>query len=168
MIRLLIEDVTVKNDGKKVIANIRFRAATSKTLVIYKKLPIYEIRKTKDEIIAKVDKLTENHIPSEIVAILNRQGYRTWNGNMFNIRTISRIIRTYSLKSRYERLREKGYLTLREKMAELNSTQKQIRKMRDEGKIVFYRATEKEEYLYEPQDKSKYLAEIQPYERSAV
>lgn len=157
MIRLLVEDVTVKDDGKKTVANIRFRAATSKTLVIDKKLPIYEIRKTKDEIIARVDKLTENHIPSEIAAILNRQGYRTWNGNMFNIRTISRIIRTYSLKNRYERLREKGYLTLREKMVELNSTQKQIRKMRNEGKIVFYRATEKEEYLYEPQNKSKYI-----------
>ena len=63
---LLVEDVTVKDDGKKTVANIRFRAATSKTLVIDKKLPIYEIRKTKDEIIAKVDKLTENHIPSEI------------------------------------------------------------------------------------------------------
>jgi len=87
---------------------------------------------------------------------------------MFNIRTISRIIRTYNLKNRYERLREKGYLTLKEKMVELNSTQKQIRKMRDEGKIVFYRVTEKEEYLYEPQKKSKYLAEIQPYGRSAV
>jgi hypothetical protein len=153
---------------KKTIANIRFRAATSKTLTIDKKLPIYEIRKTKDEIIDRVDKLTENYIPSEIATILNMQGYRTWNGNMFKFRTISRIIRTYSLKNRYERLREKGYLTLREKMVELNSTQKQIRKMRDEGKIVFYRATEKEEYLYEPQNKSKYLAEIQPYGRSAV
>lgn len=51
MIRLLIEDVIVKNDDKKTILNIRFRAATSKTLAIDRKLPIYEIRKTKDEII---------------------------------------------------------------------------------------------------------------------
>jgi len=161
MIRLLIEDVTVKNDDKKVVLNIRFRAATSKTLFIDRKLPIYEIRKTKDEIIRKVDELTENHIPSEIAATLNKQGYRLWNGNMFNLRTINRIIRTYGLKSRYERFREKGCLSLREKMLETNFSQAQITQMRNEGKIVFYRVTEKDEYLYEPQNMNKYLAKTQ-------
>lgn len=161
MIRLLVEDVTVKNDDKKTILNIRFRAATSKTLAIDRKLPIYEIRKTKDEIIAKVDELTENHIPSEIAATLNQQGYRLWDGNTFKRKSVKYIIRTYGLKSRYSRLREKGYLTLREKMVELNSTQKQIKQMRDEDKIVFHRATEKEEYLYEPQNMNKYLVKTQ-------
>ena len=161
MIRLLIEDVTVKNGDKKVILNIRFRAATSKTLIIDRKLPIYEIKKTKDEIIRQVDELTENHIPSEIAATLNKQGYRLWNGNIFKKKSVKYIIRTYGLKSRYERLREKGYLTLREKMVELNSSQKQIMQMRNEDKIVFYRATEKNEYLYEPQNMNKYLAKTQ-------
>ena len=46
-------------------------------------------------------------------------------------------------------------------MVELNSTQKQIKQMRDEGKIVFHRATEKEEYLYEPQNMNKYLVKTQ-------
>lgn len=161
MIRLLIEDVTVKNDDKKTILNIRFRAATSKTLVIDRKLPIYEIRKTKDDIIAKVDELTENHIPSEIAATLNKQGYRLYNGNIFKKKSVKYIIRTYGLKSRYERLREKGYLTLREKMVELNSTGKQIMRMRNEDKIVFHRATEKNEYLYEPQNMNEYLAKTQ-------
>jgi len=161
MIRLLIEDVTVKNDDKKVILNIRFRAATSKTLIIDRKLPTYEIRKTRDNIIEKVDELTENYIPSEIAATLNKQGYRSWNGNMFNENSVKYVIRTYVLKSRYERLREKGYLTLREKMVEINSTRKQIMQMRNEDKIVFYRATEKNEYLYEPQNMNKYLAKTQ-------
>ena len=161
MIRLLIEDVTVKNDDKKTILNIRFRAATSKTLAIDKKLPIYEIRKIKDDIIAKVDELTENHIPSEIAATLNQQGYRLWGGNTFKRKSVKYIIRTYGLRSRYERLREKGYLTLREKMVELNSTGKQIMRMRNEDKIVSHRATEKNEYLYEPQNMNKYLVKTQ-------
>ena len=101
MIRLLIEDVTVKNSDKKTILNIRFRAATSKTLAIDRKLPIYKIRKIKDEIIARVDKLTENHIPSEIAATLNQQGYRLWDGNTFKRKSVKYIIRTYGLKSRY-------------------------------------------------------------------
>ncbi|MCG2789882.1 MAG: recombinase family protein [Actinomycetia bacterium] len=161
MIRLLIEDVTVTNDDKKVIASIRFRAATSKTLIIDRKLSMCEIRKVKKEIIAKVDELTENHIPSEIADILNEKGYRVWNGNLFNLRTICRIIRTYDIKSRHKRLREKGCLALKEKMLEMNSSQKQIMQMRNEGKITFYRATERNEYLYEPQDMNKYLAKTQ-------
>jgi len=150
MVRLLIEDVTVRNDGKKVVANIRFRSATTKTLAIDRKLPMCEIKKVKKEIIKKVDELTENHITSEVANILNSQGYRKWDGSMFSVKSVRYIIRVYGLKSRYGRLREKGYLTLREKMAETGSTKEQIMQMRNEGKVVFFRATEKREYLYEP------------------
>jgi len=34
--------------------------------------------------------------------------------------------------------------------------------MRNEEKIVFYRITDRDEYLYEPQNTNKYLAKIQP------
>ncbi|MCX6382894.1 MAG: recombinase family protein [Actinobacteria bacterium] len=160
MLRLLIEDVTVKNDDKKIIANIRFKAGTSKTLAIEKKLPICEVRKTRKDIIRQVDELTENYTPSEIADILNEKGYRAWNGNLFNLRTISRIIRTYRIKSRHRRLRDKGCLSLKEKMLESNLSQEQIMQMRNEGKIIFYRVTDRIEYLYEPQNKSNYLAKI--------
>ncbi|MFZ3105913.1 MAG: recombinase family protein [Candidatus Hydromicrobium sp.] len=159
MLRLLIEDVTVKND-KKIIANIRFRAGTCKTLFIERKLPICEVRKTRKDIVRQVDELTENYIPSEIAAILNKKGYRAWNGNMFNLRTINRIIRTYGIKRRHKRLREKGCLSLREKMLETNFSQAQIMQMRNEEKIVFYRFTDRDEYLYGPQNTNKYLAKI--------
>ncbi|MBU4313169.1 MAG: recombinase zinc beta ribbon domain-containing protein [Actinobacteria bacterium] len=159
MLRLLIEDVTVKND-KKIIANIRFRAGTCKTLFIERKLPICEVRKTRADIVRQVDELTENYIPSEIAAILNKKGYRAWNGNMFNLRTINRIIRTYGIKRRHKRLRDKGCLSLREKMLETNFSQAQIMQMRNEGKIVFYRVTDRDEYLYEPCNSNKYLIKI--------
>jgi len=161
MIRLLIEDVTVKNVDKKTIASIRFKAATSKTLVIDRKLSMCEIRKTKKEIIAKVDELTENHIPSEVADILNRQGFRLWDGSMFSFKSVRYIIRTYGLRSRYTRLREKGYLSLPEKLAETGSTKKEIMHMRNKGKIIYYRATERNEYLYGPQDMNKYLTKTQ-------
>jgi len=154
MIRLLVEDVTIKNSGKKVITNIRFKTGTSKTLAIEKKLPICEVRKTRKNIVRQVDELTENYTPSEIADILNEKGYRAWNGNLFNLRTISRIIRTYGIKNRHRRLREKGCLSLREKMAETGYTQEQIMQMRNEGKITFYKITDRDEYLYEPQKKA--------------
>ncbi|MBM3701197.1 MAG: recombinase family protein [Actinobacteria bacterium] len=162
MIRLLIEDVTIKNSDKNVVADIRFKAGTSKTLSIEKKLPMCEIRKTRKDIVMHVDELTENYTPSEIADMLNEKGYRAWNSNLFNLRTISRIIRTYGIKSRHRRLRDKGCLSLREKMKETGYTQEQIMQMRNEGKIVFYKVTDRIEYLYEPQDKDNYLSKIQP------
>ncbi|MFZ3105866.1 MAG: hypothetical protein WA105_00615, partial [Candidatus Hydromicrobium sp.] len=135
-------------------------AGTCKTLFIERKLPICEVRKTRKDIIRQVDELTENYIPSEIAEILNKKGYRAWNGNMFNLRTISRIIRTYGIKSRHRRLRDKGCLSLRGKMLEANLSQAQIMQMRNEGKIVFYRVTDRDEYLYEPQNMNKYLVKI--------
>jgi len=162
MLRLLIEDVTIKNSDKNVIADIRFKAGTSKTLVIEKKLPICEVRKTRKDIVRQVDEMTENYTPSEIADILNEKGYRAWNGNLFNLRTVSRIIRTYGIKSRHRRLRDKGCLSLKEKMFEANLSQAQIMQMRNEGKIIFYKVTDRIEYLYEPQDKDNYLSKIQP------
>jgi DNA invertase Pin-like site-specific DNA recombinase len=55
MLRLLIEDVTIKNSDKNVIADIRFKAGTSKTLAIEKKLPMCEVRKTRKDIVRQVD-----------------------------------------------------------------------------------------------------------------
>jgi len=161
MLRLLIEDVSVKNDDKKIIANIRFRAGTCKTLFIEKKLPISEIRKTRTDIIRQVDELTQNHAPSEIAAILNQRGYCLWNGNIFNSKSVNYIIRTYSIKNRYRHLREKGCLSLKEKMLESNLSQAEIFQMRNEEKIVFYKVTDRDEYLYEPQNINKYLTKNQ-------
>ena len=160
MLRLLIEDVTLKNDDKKVIANIRFKGGKSKTLFIDRKLPMFKARKISDKIISEVDELTEDHVPSEVAAILNKKGYRLWNGSMFAYRTIRYIIRVNKIKSRYQRLKEKGCLTLKEKMLEMNSSQKQIMQMRNEEKIVFYKVTDRNEFLYEPQNNNKYLAKV--------
>ena len=159
MLRLLIEDVTLKND-ENVIANIRFRAGTCKTLFIERKLPICEIRKTRDAVVRQVDELTENYISSEIADIFNQKGYRSWNGDMFNLRAVKYIIRIYAIKNRYDRLREKGCLSLKEKMLEKNLSQEQIMQMRNEGKIVYHKVTDRREYLYEPQNTEKYLLKI--------
>jgi hypothetical protein len=47
-------------------------------------------------------------------------------------------------------------------MLEVNLSQAQIMQMRNEGKIIFYKVTDRIEYLYEPQDKDNYLLKIQP------
>lgn len=159
IVRLLIEDVTLKNDDR-IIVNIRFKGGTSKTLLVDRKLPMCEVRKTKADIVMKIDELTEYHTPSEVAEILNLNGCRSWDGNMFTLNSVRHIISRYGIKSRYERLREKGCLTLKEKMHETNLRIEKIRQLREDGKIIFYKATDREEYLYEPQKLIEHLVKI--------
>ena len=62
----------------------------------------------------------------------------------------------------FVRIRHRNYVLeyLVEKMLETNFSQAQIIQMRNEGKIVFYKVTDRDEYLYEPQKTNKYLAKI--------
>ena len=49
---------------------------------------------------------------------------------------------------------------MQEKMLEMNFSQEQIMQMRNEAKIVFYKVTDRNEYLYEPKNTNKYLAKV--------
>lgn len=74
-----------------------------------------ELRTTPAEIVADIDRLTDHHTDKKIVEILNERGTLSGCGQRFNSRqTIARLRRGYNVRSRYDRLREKGLLTLDE------------------------------------------------------
>ena len=113
MLRLLIEDVTlIKAD--KITAKVRLRGGATRTLTIDRPLPIAQIRKTKPEIVAKIDRLLNEHCDREVVEILNQRGHRTWQNQPFTPKKVEYIRRVYHLKTRFRRLREQGLLTAKE------------------------------------------------------
>jgi hypothetical protein len=83
-------------------------------LSLERPLPIAKIRKVKPDIVAKVDSLIDNHCDREIAEILNRHGWRTWEGKPFNLKKVAFIRCAYKLSSRRERMRRRGMLTTRE------------------------------------------------------
>lgn len=113
ILRLLVEDVTLIK-GEKITAHVRLSGGGIRTIELNRPLPIAQIRKFKPELVAKVDRLLDNHCDREIAEILNREGYRTWEGKPFNLKKIAFIRGAYGLSSRYERLRRRGLLTTRE------------------------------------------------------
>jgi DNA invertase Pin-like site-specific DNA recombinase len=110
MVALLIEDVTlVKSD--RVSIHIRWRGGKTETVVIDKPVPIARVRKTRDEVVHAVDQLLETCTDRQVATRLNELGHANWKRQPFTATKVSLLRRVYKLKSRFERLRERGMLT---------------------------------------------------------
>jgi DNA invertase Pin-like site-specific DNA recombinase len=110
IVRLLIDDVTLLK-AQTITAHVRLPGGATRTLVLERPLPIAQIRKFKPELVVTVDQLLDQHCDREIADILNRDGWRTWEGKPFNLKKVAFIRQAYKLASRYERLRRRGMLT---------------------------------------------------------
>jgi len=134
IVRLLIEDVTlIKN--KKITVNIRFKGGRKKTLI----LPIPENGfmkiKTKPRIVREVDQLHDNYTYNQIASIFNEKGMKTSYGLSFTPMTVKRIIASYGLKRRYDRLRDRGFINRREVQKKLNINYYQLKRLINEDLI---------------------------------
>jgi DNA invertase Pin-like site-specific DNA recombinase len=155
MLRLLIEDVTLTKTDV-ITVQIRLRGGATRILVLPRPVPIAQIRKTKPEIVAEVDRLLDAHCDREVADILNQQGHRTWEGKLFNFKKVACIRLAFDLASRYKRLRACGMLTAEEMSAQMNVAPTTIH---DWGRKGILRKhgydSRKPSALYEPLDNVK-------------
>jgi DNA invertase Pin-like site-specific DNA recombinase len=150
MVRLLIEDVTLTKGKNAITAGVRFRGGATRTMTVQRPLPYCKIRKTPAEVVSEVDKLLDHHIDSQIADILNQRGFRTGEGKPYNRLMVRRIRLTYHLKSRYDRLRERGMLTREEIAAQLNVCLATVKSWRWKGWLIAQAYDDKGNYLFEP------------------
>lgn len=117
-------------------------------------LSAFMARKTRPEIVEEVDRLLEQHHDTEIAEILNKRGIQTGNALPFTVVSVGRIRRTYELKDRKTRLREKGMLSRKEMLKLLQVSDPTLRAWKNRGliKIHVYGNTI-ENILYEPPTK---------------
>lgn len=112
MARLLIEDVTLTKATLSL--GVRLRGGATRQLTWTPTPPIYERYKTPVKVVAEVDRLLDEHTDGEVARILNERGYRSAYGHAFTQGIIKVIRDNYTLKSLFERLRDRGMLTARE------------------------------------------------------
>jgi hypothetical protein len=113
IVRLLLEDVTlIRGDG--ITLHLRFKDGAQRTIQLPLPLRSWEQRQTSKEAVAEIDRLLDLHTYPEIAAKLNECGMNSGEGNPFTARIVAGIQRRYGLKSRYDRLRAAGLLTLEE------------------------------------------------------
>jgi DNA invertase Pin-like site-specific DNA recombinase len=150
MIRLLIEDVTVNRDDV-ITAHVRFRGGSTRTLTLSIPLRVWELKKTNSAVLAEVDTLLESHTPGHIATILNQNGHRSGDGRLFTRKMVVDLVKDHeTLKSRYERLRAKGFLTQEEMGEKLGITPDTVRTWARNGLLHPHPYTDRGQCLYEP------------------
>ena len=105
MARLLLEDVTLRRD-ENVCVQLRFRGGAQQELHLPLPKTAWELKKTKPEIVAEIDRLMDHHTEGEIAQLLNERGWHSSAGNPFTLRMIHRLRHAYRLKTRRARLQE--------------------------------------------------------------
>ena len=149
MIRLLVEDVTMIR-GEQITIHLRFRGGADRTVTLPNPLRSWESWMTDTEVVRKIDELLSLQTFSEIAVTLNESGFRSGKGQLFTARYIARIQKRYSLRSRFDRLRALGMLTLDEMAAALSVNPKTVKIWTAHGLLKARAYTDKPEHLYEP------------------
>lgn len=176
MLRLLLEDVTL-HKSREIVAHVRFRGGSTQTIRLPRPLPIRELRRHSAKLVAEVDRLIDHHTDKAIAAILNERGMCSGDGADLHRLMLRNIRLAYDLKSRYERLRESGYLNTQELAAKLGLAVATVKDWRSKGWLQAVAYDDKPHDLYAPPDgnapvkfkwKSGYYAKPTPHQPEEV
>lgn len=169
MTRLLIEDVTLVRK-ETITAHVRFKGGTTTTIIVPAPKPYYKICQTSPEVVAEVDRLLDDYTDGQIASILNERGLRSGKGAAFNLIILEGIRRSYRLKSRYDRLRERGMLNVNEMSSLLGVCTATVNAWRKLGLVRGFAYNDRKEHLFEPPGtdrptkcQGKKLGERQPF-----
>jgi DNA invertase Pin-like site-specific DNA recombinase len=149
MVRLLLEDVTLNRD-RQITLQIRFKGGAHKTLNLPLPLQSWQKCVTPSAVVNEIDQLLNKHTVLEIAAILNERGIVSGAGRPFHPYLVARLVRSYGLKPRYDRLREAGLLTLLEMADALHISPTHVKIWNRHGLIRGHPYSDKNECLFEP------------------
>jgi DNA invertase Pin-like site-specific DNA recombinase len=149
MVRLLLEDVTVRKESTTTKMYIRFKGGAAKTIDVARPLPYFEKTRVDKKVVEEIDRLLDRHTNGEIAEILNGKALLSGQGRTFDARRVNRVRRAYGLKSRYMRLRDRGYLTTTEVGKRYGVCRWTVAKWRTSGVLAAHRADDQGEHLFE-------------------
>ena len=120
LLAYIIEDVTlVKYPAEATTrVHVRFKGGKTTTLITLNPKSSAQQVKTNPRVVERVDQLLDDHIYAEIADILNEDGIRPGGcarrsqaGAQFTSLRVAYLAHQYGLRSRFDRLRDKGMLT---------------------------------------------------------
>jgi DNA invertase Pin-like site-specific DNA recombinase len=147
MVRLLLEDVTLKRTDK-IEVSLRFKGGPTKVLTVPLRPRTCDFFKPAPNVVAEIDRLLDQHHEAKVAEALNEQGLRLASGNYYRQSTVLSIVRRCKLKSREQRLRARGMLTQGEVARRLGVWPITVRKWRKHGLLAAHRINGRR-FLYE-------------------
>ena len=148
--RLLLTDVTVTRTSDTITAHARLAGGQHRTITLPVPEPAWKIRQTKATTIAEIDKLLDHHTCTEIAAILRARGLANGEGRQFNPAMVQRVIRTYQLRSRRQRLLDAGLIPLSQMAQLLGVSAGTVKIWYHAGIVSGQRYNDKDQVLYNP------------------
>jgi DNA invertase Pin-like site-specific DNA recombinase len=148
--RLLLTDVTVTRTRDTITAHVRLPGGQHHTLTTPVPPTAAQMRKTPAEAVTAIDELLDHHTHTEIASILNTRGLTSGEGRPFHRLTVRNIRDEYRLRSREQRLRDAGLLTLAETAALLGVSAKTVKIWHHAGLITGHPYNDKGQCLYPP------------------
>ena len=149
MVRLLVEDVTLIKD-RGITAHIRFKGGTTHTITLPPPPPIAQLRKNPAHLVAEVDRLLDDYTHAQIAAILTHKGMRTVDGAALHRLNIRHIQEAYGLLPRYDRLRNRGMLTLSELAEQIGVARATVKNWNQAGFLRSHLYNDRNDCLFEP------------------
>jgi DNA invertase Pin-like site-specific DNA recombinase len=150
--RLLLTDITVTRTSDTITAHVRLAGGQTRTLTLPVPEPAWKLRQTKVSTITEIDKLLDHHTCAEIAGILRSRGLANGEGRQFTPTMVQRVIRTYQLRSRRQRLADAGLIPLSQMAALLGVSTATVKNWYHAGIVSGQRYNDKGEVLYCPPD----------------
>jgi DNA invertase Pin-like site-specific DNA recombinase len=148
LLRLLVEDVTLLKRNRLSL-HVRLRGGQHRSIDLPLPLSAWQLRKTDPALVSAVDKLIEHHTDPEVARILNERGVRSGDGRPISLEILRHLKQNYQLRSRRERMRERGLLTSEEVAERLGISATTVNGWRRIGILVGHASDGRGNYLYE-------------------
>ena len=148
--RLLLTGVTVTRTRDTITAHVRLPAGQHHTLTTPVPPTAAQMRKTPAAAAAAIDELPGHHTHAQIAGILNDRGLTSGEGRPFHRLIIRNIRDEYQLRSREQRLRDAGMLTLTQMAGRLGVPAKTVKTWHHAGLITGHPCNDKGQCLYPP------------------
>jgi DNA invertase Pin-like site-specific DNA recombinase len=152
--RLLLTDVTVTRTRDTITAHVRLPGGQHHTLTMPVPPTAAQMRKTPAAAIAAVDQLLDHHTHAQIAGILNDRSLTSGEGRPFHPLIVRNIRDDYGLRSREQRLRDAGMLTLAELASQLGVSTGTVKTWYHAGLITGHPYNDKGQCLYPPPGKN--------------
>ena len=157
LLAYIIEDATlIKLPAEGIIKiHVRFKGGKTETLTAMNPKSSAQQVQTEPKIVELVDKFLDDHIYSKIADLLNEQGLRPGGSarpgrgdTRFTALRVAYLVHSHGLRSRYDRLRDRGMLTKKEAAARLGIHEATLVSWAQHG-IITRHAYNAHAYLYE-------------------
>ena len=148
MVRLLLEDVTLLK-REQISVHVRFRGGAINSFSLPLPVGAPVLRKTPAAVVLEIDRLLDQHTESRVATMLNERGVRSSTGQAFTAMTIIKLRGRYGHRTHFQRLRDRGLLTMEEIARRLGVVSCVVKDWRNKGLLVAHRYNDKGQCLYE-------------------